>query len=351
MLGDVLQALAQLTLGPAGVNADSESSLAVFDISDETELAAAIRDEAAARRISSSPEGEPSHLILVKTFSDAGREIGGHPGQFKGGWQTAQTIVPAPTEDWLERRGQRDPAGFGAALAAAFRLDEDDPEDSWIKRHDFMDGVRTGLDSLGIRSLRFQGAGGLTDLTVPLAASSVWNSGRACTRDGVAFAPNLPCEEVFAAPDWRGVCGTALITRTFNWGSEAVEGGELTVKFNGKDGVEIPGAPASLVELLGEDLGAVGIGEVALVDSESAAAKAGVEGFGETILDENCASHLAFGCALPMSYTDPSAEDVYRTGNHLDFVIGTADMVVTATTSEGEFPLLDRGQWAPEVAG
>ena len=351
MDAELVRELAALALGPAGVNAISGDSLVVSPVSVETELAHAIRDEALERgiQIAEPGRGTVQRVIIVKTWKDAGAKVDASPELFRDGWPCPSTALPAPTDDWVESRGGGDLGSFIDALRAAFRLNEVDPEASWVKRHDFLADVTERLEGLHIRSLHFAGAGGLTDLTVPIATSSIWNSGRALTRDRVTFAPNLPCEEIFAAPDWRGVRGTALISRPFSWGTGSVEGGELTVRFDGTDGVNIPDAPRSLVEKLGGRLEGVHIGEVALVDGASAAANAGVEGFGETILDENSGSHLAFGCALPMSYTDPAAADIHREGNHLDFVIGTDDMVVTAQTDEGELVLLDRGKWADEV--
>ncbi len=349
MDSDLLRGLAALVLGPAGVNASEGASLDVQDYSSPTELAAVIQDEAQSRGMSPPSHDAVPHVVIVKTWTDAGGDIGGSPRHFLGGWPSAQTVVTAPTDDWAQGAGGGNPDVFLSALRTAYRLDQPDPEAAWTKRHDFLNEVKANLTALSIRSLHFEGAGGMTDLTVPLASSSIWNSGRVHTRDGIPFVPNLPCEEIFAAPDWRAVRGKALISRPFRWGSGSADGGELTAIFKGADGVEIPDAPQTLIDALGRDLDAVRIGEVALVDGDSAAASSGLDGFRETILDENCGSHLAFGSALPMSYTDPAADDVHRAGNHLDFVIGTADMVVTADTREGELVLLNHGRWADEV--
>ncbi len=347
--------IAGLALGPAGINAQAGDTVVLRGERND-EFASVLEGEAAVMGINLHvPEmgfdpGPIARVIGFHSPAVAKMDYGAaNCTQYLDGWPLVQTIISVPTTEWVDTRFDGDAARLWAAIHRAMRLDQPDPVAAWRDRHNFLESVMEKVEGLNIHALRFEGAGGATNLTVPIAESSVWNCGRVVSEDGIQFSPNLPCEEIFATPYWRGVKGTAVISRPFDWISDSAEAGELTVHFKGTEGVEIPDAPASLREALGGDPSEVRIGEIALVDGDSAVAAAGVDAFWETILDENAACHLAFGSALPMGYTDPDDPSVNRQGRHFDVVIGTDDMRVTAQTAEGELLLLDRGKWADKV--
>ncbi len=345
--------IAGLALSPAGINAQAGAGETLFIIDpDGSPLSHLLFEEAEKLGIPARggppPIGSANPVLQLKSPAIAGPLIPGHPDDFANGWPLRVATIPAPTTEWVDTRFEGDAARLWAAIHRAMRLDQPDAVEAWRDRHNFLGRVMEKVKGLKILSLRFEGTGGATDLLVPLAASTTWNNGSAESK-GVTFAPNLPCEEIFATPDWRGVKGTAVISRPFDWISDSAEAGELTVHFKGTEGVEIPDAPPSLREALGGDPSEVRIGEIALVDGDSAVAAAGVDAFWETILDENAACHLAFGSALPMGYDDPDDPGVNQQGRHFDVVIGTDDMRVTAQTENGELLLLDRGKWADEV--
>ena len=94
------------------------------------------------------------------------------------------------------------------------------------------------------------------------------------------------------------------------------------------------------------DDGAARLGEIALVDRESRIGQLGTV-FYETLLDENAASHIAFGSGF--SFAVETAEDrarVNQSAVHIDFMIGDNDVDVTGLTRDGErVPLLRDGAW------
>jgi aminopeptidase len=67
-----------------------------------------------------------------------------------------------------------------------------------------------------------------------------------------------------------------------------------------------------------------------------------------TLLDENAASHVAFGDAYEVCVA--AGDDRQRINDsqlHLDFMIGGSDVAVTGITREGErVPVLRDGSWA-----
>ena len=263
----------------------------------------------------------------------------------------AWTLSPFPTRGWavlvypgleadeaLERLWQD--------IAHVCRLDEPDPAQAWHDRIDQIFQVATRLDALDLDALHFSGPG--TDLTVGLLPSSRFakEGGSSQTRTGVRHVPNIPTEEVYTTPDPERTEGTVAATKPLDVAGSLVTG--LRIRFEGGRAVEID-ADANAEALRGRcavDDGASRLGEVALVDRESRIGRLG-RTFFTTLLDENAASHVAFGDA----YSSPIADDadlprINESAVHIDFMIGSDDVSVTGTTKSGmQVPILHGGSW------
>jgi aminopeptidase len=101
------------------------------------------------------------------------------------------------------------------------------------------------------------------------------------------------------------------------------------------------------------------LGEVALVDTESPIFQSGLL-FYNTLFDENAAIHLAFGRGYPIGIRDggtmkPDGLDALGlnlSALHLDTMIGTETMNVTATYADGsQTPIMRDGRYTQEVQG
>ena len=93
------------------------------------------------------------------------------------------------------------------------------------------------------------------------------------------------------------------------------------------------------------DEGAARLGEVALVDDEGRIGKLDTV-FYDTLLDENAASHIAFGQGFPFVIAEEERGRVNTSEIHLDFMIGSNDLRVTGITADGErVPVLVEGHW------
>jgi aminopeptidase len=119
----------------------------------------------------------------------------------------------------------------------------------------------------------------------------------------------------------------------------------LRIRFEGGRAVEIEADSnaEALRRRCAVDPGASRLGEVALVDRESRIGKLG-RTFYTTLLDENAASHLAFGDAYSSPVADPA--DVGRINAsdvHIDFMIGSDEVEVTGITKSGERVTVMRG--------
>ena len=93
------------------------------------------------------------------------------------------------------------------------------------------------------------------------------------------------------------------------------------------------------------DEGAARLGEVALVDRESRIGSLGTV-FYDTLLDENAASHIAFGRAYGFSVDEGDRDRANLSEIHVDFMIGGDEVEVDGITAGGaEVPVLRGGVW------
>jgi aminopeptidase len=260
------------------------------------------------------------------------------------------TIVAHPTVPWA--RLCYPDLDDAAALARLWeevmhvsRLDEPDPLQAWETRLDALERAAEALNEARFDAVHFEGEG--TDLTIGLLPTSIWRMARWSTVDGIRHLPNVPTEEVFTSPDPLRAQGRVRSTKPLVLSDGTVVRG-LEVRFEGGRAVEITADEGAEV-LRGRtqiDAGATRLGEVALVDRESRIGQLGTV-FYETLLDENAASHIAFGSGF--SFGVESDEDRARVNDsavHLDFMIGGDDVDVTGLTRDGErVPVLRGGVW------
>jgi len=261
---------------------------------------------------------------------------------------TNWTAAPCPTPEWAALvHPSLDPADALARLweqiAHVCRLDEDDPVAAWRSRMDHVGAAADALDAARFDALHFEGPG--TDLRVGLLPGSKWITARFSTIDGIAHFPNLPSEETFSAPDPARVDGVVRCTKPLVLSGSIVRG--LTLRFEGGRAVEIEaesGGP-TLSALLDRDDGARRLGEVALVDGDGRVGPLQTT-FYDTLLDENAASHIAFGQGYEFSVDESDVARVNKSGLHVDVMIGGEDVRVTGVTAAAERVLvLERGAW------
>ena len=260
------------------------------------------------------------------------------------------TIVPGPSAGWAklvfpDLDDELASTRLWEQLAHVCRLDEPDPLAAWQRRSRELVEAASRLDAAALDSLRFEGPG--TDLRIGLLPGVRWEGGEFSTAWGRAHLPNLPTEEVFTSPDPERTEGTVRATKPLLVSGRAVNG--LRVRFEHGRAVAIDadeGAPL-LRELLRRDADAVRLGEVALVDASGRIGPLGTV-FHDTLLDENAASHIAFGTGfVSLAQDEASAQRINSSAVHTDFMIGGRDVNVTGTTRDGrEVPVLMDSRWA-----
>jgi len=262
---------------------------------------------------------------------------------------TNWTVVPYPTAAWA--RMVHPELAVDAALDRLWqevehvcRLDEPDPATAWRQRRDELKAVADRLTERRFDALHLEGPG--TDLTLGLLPGSDWAGGGDTNADGIEHLSNLPTEEVFTAPDPERADGVVRATKPLVLAGSTIEG--LTVRFEGGRAVQIDAETNSEV-LRGHtarDDGASRLGELALVDGAGRIGKLGTTFF-TTLLDENAASHLAFGNAYERSAATPAdVKRLNRSAIHVDFMVGGDDVSVTGIARDGaRVPVLRAGEW------
>jgi aminopeptidase len=261
-------------------------------------------------------------------------------------------VVSCPNPGWAESVfGEPDEDRLWTAIERAVRLDEPDPVAAWAEHGRRLVTRRTSITDRGFTALHFRGPG--TDLRVGLIDGHRFLGGGHTTSWGRDFIANVPTEEVFTTPDRFATEGTVRCTTPVQVGGELVDGLELRFERGRCVDTHATEGEAAIRRLLDADANARMLGEVALVDRESRVGQLGIV-FGDTLLDENAACHIAFGAAYPAPIPDASALDeagrlalgVNVSSIHLDVMIGGPEVDVDGVDPDGSTtPILRENAW------
>ena len=262
------------------------------------------------------------------------------------------TVVPGPSPGWAERLfGEPNEDRLWETLAPILRMDADDPVQAWRAHVERLQERATALNERRFSAVRFTGPG--TDLTVGLIEGHRWLAGVFPTTWGPVPIANMPTEEVFTTPDRHRVDGAVRMTRpVLMTGGAIVEG--LSLRFEKGRVVEVSAdTNADAVRAqTALDEGASRLGEVALVDGSSPVGQSGIL-FGDILLDENAASHIAWGHAYESAVADlpDDADERERRGFntsavHQDAMIGGREVNVDGVAPDGTtVPILRDDVW------
>ena len=232
----------------------------------------------------------------------------------------------------------------------------DDPVAAWKAHNRDLHERCAWLNGLGIEKLHYTAANG-TDFTVGMIPEARFCGGAEDTIGGVTFNPNMPTEECFISPK-RGVAeGIVYSSKPLSWQGELIE--NFSVRFHEGKAVEVKAekGQALLEKMISMDEGASYLGECALVPWSSPINQTGLL-FYNTLFDENACCHLALGMGFIDTiegYADRSLDEMHAMGVndsmiHVDFMIGTEDLSITAHCRDGRtMPVFKNGTWAFEV--
>lgn len=223
-------------------------------------------------------------------------------------------------------------------MMIATMVDKKDPIAKWNKFLDSQRKLVKKLNDLEITTMHYTNSLG-TDLVVGLPEKVIWQ----CAGYGDNLIVNMPTYEVFTSPDYRYTNGIVYASKPLMYGGALID--KFWLKF--KDGKVV-----DYDAIIGKDIlkGIIEsddyscfLGEVALVSKNSGVAKTNFI-FGETCLDENASCHIALGDGFPECIEDGFEETreylknkgLNYSTNHVDFMIGTDDLNITAMTKNGQ---------------
>jgi aminopeptidase len=259
------------------------------------------------------------------------------------------TIVPCPHPVWAQLvfpdlAADEAYERLWQQLWHILRLDEPDPGAAWDERSDAIKRSAAALTERHFDALELEGPG--TELTIGLLPTSFWGGGDFTTAKGLRHLPNIPTEEVFTSPDPERTEGHVTSTKPLVLRDGTIVRG-LRVRFEGGRAVEVEADEngAAIRTQTQADDGAARLGEVALVDRQGRIGPLDTV-FYDTLLDENSASHIAFGHGFAFAVGEEDVPRVNDSGIHVDFMIGSAELEVTGVTAAGErVPVLRGGDW------
>jgi aminopeptidase len=246
-------------------------------------------------------------------------------------------VIAWPTPAWASQvypeLGEDDAvAALSRDLLAFARLSPSDPPDGWARHVARLEAVSHELTARGIRELELRGPG--TELRLGLPEGTRWVGGTLLGRN-VRFSPNVPTEEVFTSPSPGATEGTFACSRALEIDGRTIEG--IRGEFRRGRLVRIVADRAEdgdfLEQYLARDRNAGRLGEVALVDGQSRVGAAN-RSYGTTLLDENAASHIAFGSGFGFS-REPGASRPNSSSIHVDVMIGRPELEVRGRDAKG----------------
>lgn len=268
------------------------------------------------------------------------------------------TIVAYPSAAWAKKvfpdlSPARAVKELEGCIIKAVRLDAADPIAAWEEHSARLASLCARLNRENIASLRYVSGSG-TDITVGLPDNYVFMGGSEKGQDGRMYNANMPTEEVFSAPHRDKVDGIVHATLPLSRQGKIIdkfwmrfESGRV-VDFGAQQGYDV------LKNIIETDEGSHRLGEVALVPYDSPIRQTGIL-FYETLFDENASCHFALGGAYASSVEggenmreeERLAAGLNVSNEHVDFMIGSRDLEITATRKDGSvFKVFEKGNFA-----
>lgn len=229
-----------------------------------------------------------------------------------------------------------------------------DPISNWEKHNRDLSERCKFLNSLGIETLEYKSSNG-TDFKVGMIETAKFLGGSEKTLGtNVEFNANIPSEEIFITPQKGKAEGIVYSSKPLSYQGQMIE--NFSVRFEKGKAVEVKAEKNEelLKSIIEMDENSAYLGEVALVPYDSPIRNSGIL-FYNTLFDENAACHLAFGEGFTNCLEDYDSLTLEECRNrgindsliHVDFMIGTEDLNITAVTRKGErVEIFKNGNWA-----
>ena len=257
-------------------------------------------------------------------------------------------ICAYPNEIWAKTIFPNDDNSYKKMLDVVLSMcmcDHDDPIKAWDNYLTKTSERIVKLNDLKIQKLHYTNSLG-TDLWLELPDKAIWCG--ACNEKNMLV--NMPSYEVFTSPYNTKTNGIVYASKPLIYNNMEIT--DFWLKF--KDGKVIDyGAKTGkdlLESIINSDETSSMLGECALVEYHSPISNTGLV-FKTTLFDENASCHLALGAGFPECYdADLSEEELHNKGvnkssNHVDFMIGTNDLMIEAFNHQGSIMIMENGDF------
>ena len=216
-------------------------------------------------------------------------------------------------------------------------IDKKDPIKEWDSKIVLNRKRVDKLNSLNIKKLIYKNKLG-TDFEIGFN-NNIWCG--ADTKNNLIV--NMPTEEIFTSPDKNTMNGIVFASKPLIYNGNIID--DFWIKFkNGKvtnyDAKKGKKLLKSIIDIKGGNR----LGEVALVDVTSPISKSNIVFF-ETLYDENASCHLALGEGFTECSKEDSPKWLNKSLTHVDFMIGTDDLNITAITDKGNIVIMENGKF------
>lgn len=269
-------------------------------------------------------------------------------------------VISVPTDGWAKKVFPDLPCEIakeklGDMIAKAMYLDCENPTKKWEQHNQSQEIMCDFLNGERFESFHFENSLG-TNFTVGMMPQSIFSGASEIAKDGVNFVANMPTEEIFSAPHREKTNGIVYSSKPLSHQGVLID--NFWVKFeNGKavDCFAVCGEEM-LKSIIATDENSAFLGEIAFVEADSGISNMS-QIFYNTLFDENASCHLAFGKGYNscVDNGDNSKEELFAQGlndsiAHVDFMIGTPDLKVTAKRSDGsEVVIMQNGNFVKNL--
>lgn len=276
--------------------------------------------------------------------------------------ETPWCLAALPGKDWAKRLFPKDTIEVAMnkmweKTLECVRCLKGDPVKNWQKYNKEIKARAKWLDSLNIKTLHYTNKLG-TDLVVGVNEHAHFCGGAHDSIGNPPYNPNMPAVECFVSPDCRVTEGIAYASKPLSRDGHLIEG--FSLRFHNGRIVEVKAkkGEAYLKKLINTEERSHYIGEAALVPYDSPVSNTNMIYY-NTLFDENAACHIAFGYSLMTTYDKAARKwndnerikhGLNRGNIHIDFMIGTKDLNIVATTRDGKkIPIFKNGNWAKKL--
>jgi len=261
--------------------------------------------------------------------------------------EIAWCIAAVPNIYWAKdifEKSENPLEEFWNILSKMCMLDKENPIEEWDKLLNKQKDLIDKLNNLEIKKLHYKNDLG-TDLTIELNENALWQSA-----SSGKWIVNMPSYEIFTTPNLRKTNGVVYSSKPLIYNGKIIDEFKVTFKDGKVESFEAKKGEDILKEIINSDETSGYLGEVALVNYNSPISNLNIN-FNTTLIDENASCHLALGSGFSdciENGNELSKEELKELGVnnskiHVDFMIGTKDLLVEAETKDGLVVIMKDG--------